>query len=488
MEVMTASKWMDSVIKEEEITRYLEAGRDFIDDVEIENLIEENRNPDPKKIRDILDQSLALQRLEPHQTAALLNVEDEDLWEEMFKTGVKVKRKVYGPRIVTFAPLYCSNLCVNSCLYCGFRKENTTEKRRRLSIDEIRKETEALVSIGHKRLIMVYGEHPTSDVDYIADTIRAVYDTKVGNGENRRVNINAAPQSIDNLEILRDVGIGTFQAFQETYHRKTYKKVHPRGIKANYQWRLYALHRALDAGVDDVGIGALFGLYDWRFEVLGLLYHAIDLEKRFDGVGPHTISFPRLEPAANTSITNNSPYKVSDRDFKRLVTVIRLSVPYTGMILTAREPAHIRHDVINVGCTQADASTRIGIGAYSEAYVAQEAERQQFMLGDTRSLDEVIRELADMGYLTSFCTAGYRCGRTGSYFMKIAKTGKVHKFCIPNAILTFKEYLLDYASEETRRVGEELIEQRMGDVPEATRPSLTQMLRAIENGERDLRF
>ncbi len=487
MQSLAVEKWVDSVVHDDEITRYLKGGEDFIDDAEIERLIEENRKPERERIRDILDRSLALQRLEPRETAALLNVEDEGLWEEMFETALSVKLKVYGPRIVTFAPLYCSNLCVNSCLYCGFRRENTAEKRRKLTIDEVRRETKALVSLGHKRLIMVYGEHPASDVNYIADTIRAVYETRVGNGEIRRVNINAAPQTVANLKLLRDVGIGTFQVFQETYHHETYKKMHPRGSKSNYRWRLYALHRALDAGVDDVAIGALFGLYDWKFEVLGLLYHAIDLEKRFDGIGPHTISFPRLEPAANAPICENSPHKVSDRDFKRLVAVIRLSVPYTGMILTAREPAHIRRDVLNVGCTQTDASTKIGIGAYSEATGIQEAERQQFMLGDTRGLDEVVREIADMGYLTSFCTAGYRCGRTGSYFMKIAKAGKVHQFCIPNAILTFKEYLLDYASEETRKVGEKLIERRMGDVPEAMRLALGQMLKAIENGERDLR-
>jgi len=482
-------EWVSEVIKEDEINCYLDGGRDFIDDDLIKRHLRENRNPDPGKIRDIIDKSLSLARLEPHETAALLNVEDDELWEEMFKTGLEIKNRVYGPRIVTFAPLYCSNLCVNSCLYCAFRKENTEEKRRRLTLDEVRRETEALVKTGHKRLIVVYGEHPLSDTDYIADTIQTIYDTKVDNGEIRRVNINAAPQTIANLKRLKDVGIGTFQVFQETYHHETYKKVHPAGtIKSNYQWRLYALHRAQEAGVDDIAIGALFGLYDWKFEVMGLLYHAIDLEEKFDGVGPHTISFPRLEPAANSPITINSSYKVSGRDFKRLVTVIRLSVPYTGMILTAREPPEIRRDVINVGCTQTDASSRIGIGAYSETYGMQVSERQQFMLGDTRSLDEVTRELAQMGYLTSFCTAGYRCGRTGSYFMNIAKKGKVREFCIPNAILTFKEYLLDYASEETRKIGENLIEQRINNIPKKIKPVLLRRLHAIENGQRDLRF
>ena len=488
MGAIATQQWADHVIKDNEIERYLEYGRDFISDDEIERLLRANRAPEPQRVRDILARSLALERLDPVETAALLNVEDEDLWQEIFETAREVKARVYGPRIVTFAPLYCSNLCVNSCLYCAFRRENAAEKRRQLTIEEVRRETEALVSIGHKRLIVVYGEHPTSDARYIAETIRAIYDTKVGRGEVRRVNINAAPMSIDDLKTLKEIGIGTYQVFQETYHHATYKKVHPRGIKANYRWRLYALHRAQEAGVDDVAIGTLFGLYDWKFEVMGLLYHTIDLEQKFGGVGPHTISFPRLEPAANTPFNVTSPYKVSDRDFKRLVAVIRVSVPYTGMIITAREPAEIRMDVINVGCTQTDASTRIGIGAYSEGTAEQESDKQQFMLGDTRELDDVIRELAEMSYLTSFCTAGYRCGRTGSYFMSIAKKGKVHHFCIPNAILTFKEYLLDYASEETRTVGEALIETRINDIPERLRPTVRERLDAIENGARDIYF
>ncbi len=488
MNTVACQEWIEAAVKEDEVAPYLESGRDFIDDDEIEHLLRENREPEPQLIRAILDRSLSFQRLEPHETAALLNVTDEDQWQEIFETAREVKNRVYGPRIVTFAPLYCSNLCVNSCLYCAFRRENTSETRRRLSIDEVRGETEALVSCGHKRLIVVYGEHPWSGIDYIAATIRAIYDTKVGNGEIRRVNINAAPQTVANYKLLKEIGIGTYQVFQETYHHATYRKLHPRGPKSNYRWRLYALHRAQEGGVDDVAIGALFGLYDWRFEVMGLLYHTIDLEEKFGGVGPHTISFPRLEPAANTPLSVNSPFKVSDRDFKRLVAVIRLSVPYTGMIITARERAEIRREVINVGCTQTDASTKIGVGAYSERYDTQDADRQQFLLGDTRSLDEVIRELAEMGYLTSFCTAGYRCGRTGSYFMSIAKKGKIHQFCIPNAILTFKEYLLDYASEETRRIGGELIGQQIENVPENVRPALRKRLKAIENGARDLRF
>ncbi len=488
---VSTTDWMRTVIKEDEITRYMEDGRDFIDEEGIEALLRSNQNPDPQRVRGIIAKSFSIERLEPEETATLLNVEDEDLWEEMFQAAGEVKRRVYDNRIVTFAPLYCSNFCVNSCLYCAFRKENTQEKRRGLTLDEVREETKALVSAGHKRLVTVYGEHPLSDASYIADTMSTIYETKVGNGEIRRINVNAAPMSMENLKLLKEVGLGTYQVFQETYHHRTYQKAHPRGIKSNYDWRLYALHRAQEAGVDDVAIGALFGLYDWKFEVMGLLYHAIDLEKHFDGIGPHTISFPRLEPAANTPIIKKAPYKVSDRDFKRLVAVIRLSVPYTGMILTAREPAEIRREVISVGCTQTDASTRIGIGAYSDKYNEQEAERQQFVLGDTRSLDEVIRELAQMGYITSFCTAGYRCGRTGKLIMHNFRCGKERPLCKLNAVLTFREYLDDYASEDTKRAGETIIQKETGEIEKenpAVVPKLKEYLHRIESGERDLYF
>ena len=298
---------------------------------------------------------------------------------------------------------------------------------------------------------------------------------------------------IDDLKMLKEVGIGTYQVFQETYHHDTYAKIHPEGtIKGNYQWRLYCHHRAQEAGVDDVALGILFGLYDWRFEVMGLLYHARDLEKHF-GIGPHTISFPRLEPAANTPFIQQTKYKVSDEEFKKLIAVIRLSVPYTGMILTAREPAHIRRDIISSGMiTQTDASTKIGIGAYSDRYTEQELERQQFELGDTRSLDEVIRELAEMGYITSFCTAGYRCGRTGDRIMTLLRTGKEAVFCKLNAVLTFREWLDDFASEETKIAGEKVIQKEIEElkekVSEKVYNKLLEYYRRIQNGERDLYF
>ncbi len=481
--------WVDSVIKQEEIDKYLINGRDFIDDDLIKEQIAENRNPEKSRIRDILAKSYSLETLKPEETAALLDVTDPELLSEMYETGLKIKHKVYGTRIVTFAPLYCANHCVNNCLYCGFRKGNTHERRRKLSLPEVALEAEALEKIGHKRLIMVYGEHPSSDADYIVDTVRTVYETKTGNGEIRRVNINAAPMEIKKLEKLHEVGIGTFQVFQETYSHDRYAQVHPSGIKSNYRWRLYALHRAMDAGIDDVGMGALFGVYDWKFEVMSLLYHTIDLENRFGGTGPHTISFPRIELASGMSIPDYDKYKVNDFDFKKLVAILRLSVPYTGMIITAREKSELRKDVINVGCTQTDASTRIGIGAYHEAESGdiQDLENQQFELGDTSTLDELVADLAEMGYLTSFCTAGYRCGRTGDAFMDVAKCGKVHAFCMPNAVLTFKEYLLDYAGEKTLEKGNILIKKEFDKLNENIKPLVRKYLDRIEKGERDLR-
>ncbi len=485
MEAAKVKEWMDSVVKPEQAQKYMRGEKDFIDEDYIEDILLTKIKPEKQEIRDIIAKAQELNRLDPEETAALLNCKDEDLWQEMYEAGLKIKQQVYGRRIVTFAPLYISNLCVNSCVYCGFRKDNRESVRKQLTMDELREEVKALIQQGHKRLIMVYGEHPSSDAGYIAETLKTVYDTKVGNGEIRRSNVNAAPMSIEDLRQLNEVGIGTFQVFQETYHHQTYKRLHPKGIKADYRWRLYAMHRAMEAEVDDVGIGALFGLYDWKFDVMGLLMHTIDLEKHFGGVGPHTISFPRMEPAVNTPYIEKNSYKVDDETFKRLVTVIRLSVPYTGMILTARENAAVRQEVIQVGCTQIDAGSNIAIGGYSENN--PDHHKQQFILGDNRNLDEAIRDMASLGYITSFCTAGYRAGRTGHIFMDIAKQGKVNHLCMPNAILTFKEYLLDYASPETMIVGEGLIEKEMQALPsDALREKVSGMLKKIEAGERDL--
>ncbi|MBN1688621.1 MAG: [FeFe] hydrogenase H-cluster radical SAM maturase HydG [Candidatus Omnitrophica bacterium] len=485
-----------SRIREEEIEKYLVDGKDFIPEGEIEEKLATHRHPDSQHVRDILAKSLSIKTLDPDETATLLHVSDPELLTEMQETALKVKKKVYDNRIVTFAPLYLGNYCVNNCLYCGFRRDNRGAKRHVLSLDEIREEVRTLAGeIGHKRLIVVYGEHPLTNIDYMTKSIRTIYEvrekTRGGVGCIRRVNVNAPPLNVDELKRLAAVGIGTYQVFQETYHKKTYDYVHPQGTyKNHYRWRLYCMHRAQEAGIDDVGIGALFGLYDWRFEVMGLLYHAWELENRF-GIGPHTVSFPRLEPAFHAPYIQDSPYRVSDEDFKKLMVVIRLSIPYTGMIITARENAAMRREAISLGITQTDASSRIGIGSYSHPESAQQEDNQQFILGDTRSLDEVIREYAQMGYISSFCTAGYRCGRTGKCIMDLLRSGQEGKFCKLNAVLTFREWLDDFAGEETKLAGEKIL---CGEIEEIRRqmpkvfPRFEEYYERVRKGERDLYF
>ncbi|MCF7893551.1 MAG: [FeFe] hydrogenase H-cluster radical SAM maturase HydG [Candidatus Omnitrophica bacterium] len=489
--------WKKNRIKEDEIKRYKKEGQgSFIDHKKIEFLLAKKRKISKKEIKDILAKSLTIEALSLEETAVLLSVEDKELLSLMEETAYKIKRNVYDNRIVTFAPLYLGNFCVNDCLYCGFRESNKNACRKVLSRDEIISDTKVLAGkIGHKRLIVVYGEHPKNDVDYIEKSIKAIYSvkekTKNGFGQIRRVNVNAPPFAIDDLKKLHEVGIGTYQVFQETYHPETYRKVHPQNtIKGNYDWRLYCMHRAFEAGIDDLGIGVLFGLYDWKFELMGLVAHAHELENKF-GVGPHTISFPRLEPADSSPYTQNSKFKVSDKDFRRLITVIRLAVPYTGMIITARETPQIREDSLTLGVTQTDASSRIGIGGYSKATQTQESNRQQFLLGDTRSLDEVVRKFSEMGFITSFCTAGYRCGRTGKCIMDLLKKGEEGKFCKLNAVLTFREWLDDFATPETKRAGELVIKKEIQEVKTRNPKIYEQFINfydRIKRGERDLYF
>ncbi|QAV33923.1 iron-only hydrogenase maturation protein HydG [Fervidobacterium changbaicum] len=465
-------------------TKEIDTEKTFIPEEEIWGLLEKTKNPDRKKVLEILDKSLNKNRLEPEEVATLLNVEDPELLEEIFHAARTLKERIYGNRIVLFAPLYIGNDCINDCVYCGFRTSNREVYRKTLTFEELRNEVKALVSKGHKRLIVVYGEHPRYSPEFIAETIRIIYETKVGNGEIRRVNVNAAPQTVEGYRIIKEAGIGTFQIFQETYHQPTYKKLHPRGPKSNYAWRLYGLDRAMLAGIDDVGIGALFGLFNWKFEVMGLIYHTIHLEERF-GVGPHTISFPRIEPAVGSEISYNPPHKVSDEDFKKLVAIIRLAVPYTGMILTAREPADLRKEVLKMGVSQIDGGSSIGIGSYSQDD-PEKVRKSQFILGDNRSLEEVIQDLLKEGYIPSFCTACYRMGRTGEHFMEFAIPGFVKRFCTPNALFTLREYLNDYASEETKKLGYELIQKELERVN--NRDLVEKYLERIDSGERDVRF
>lgn len=498
MSSQKVSDWVKNVVKQDEIDKYLDNGKDFIDEKKIWEQIKNNENPSPERIRNIIKKSLSLEPLTPEETASLIHCTDEKLWEEIYTAAQTIKKTVYDNRIVFFAPLYCSNLCVNNCAYCGFREANSEEVRRILSMDEVKRETAAVINEGHKRMIVVYGEHPQSDADYIADTIKEIYSVKLktrnGYGSIRRVNVNAAPMSIEDLKKLWKAGIGTYQVFQETYHKETYNRVHPKNtIKGNFDWRLYSLHRAMDAGIDDVAIGALFGLYDWRFEVMGLVYHAADLKEKF-GVGPHTVSFPRMTKASGSDLSTSSEYLVPDEDFKKIVAILRLAVPYAGLIITAREKHELRKEVIrDCGCTQTDASTKIGIGSYSEQNDTEVHNKEQFEICDSNDLDSMIKELAEMGFISSFCTAGYRCGRTGEKIMGLLTECVEGKFCKLNAILTFKEYLDDFASEETKKVGEKLMLKEIQEVRKIPFYKEHNLLKTFEkyyqrivNGERDV--
>ncbi len=462
---------------------------DFIDDQKLLMLLE-GPQPHPQQVRDVIAKSLSKEPLQLAETAVLLRTTDPDLVEEIFEAARRLKREVYGNRIVLFAPLYIGNYCVNDCSYCAFRRSNKQAVRRTLSPQEVVRQVEALEDKGHKRLILVFGEHPKYDARFIAETVRRVYGVQKGHGEIRRVNINAAPLDHEGFRIVKEAGIGTYQIFMESYHHATYQKVHPADtLKGDYLWRLDALNRAFEAGCDDMGIGALFGLYDWRFEVLGLVAHSLFLQEQY-GVGPHTISFPRLQPAAGVQLDQR--YLVRDDEFKRLVAILRLSVPYTGMILTARERAELRREILGFGVSQIDAGSRIEIGGYTEIGDAQVQviEKEQFQLGDLRSLDEVMCQLLEDGYLPSFCTSCYRVGRTGEHFMEYAIPGFIQRFCTPNGILTLAEYLEDYASPQTRRAGEKLIRQEMKkiDNPRILK-AVRQRLRQIrEEAQRDLYF
>jgi 2-iminoacetate synthase len=461
--------------------------KDFIDDAKIETILEESKNPDPVRVREIIDKAGEHKGLTPEETAVLLQTEDRELVEAMWAAAREIKRAIYGNRLVLFAPLYIANYCSNNCLYCGFRRDNKELNRVALTMEEITDEVKTLEREGHKRLLMLCGEHPgRSGLDYFIEAIETAYATKTEKGgEIRRINVEIAPMSVEDFKRLKAAKIGTYVLFQETYHHGTYRKMHPMGPKSDYLQRLGAMDRAQQAGIDDVGIGALFGLYDYRFEVLGLLFHAIHLDSEF-GTGPHTISVPRLEPALNAPAAIKPPMPVSDDEFKKLVAIIRMAVPYTGMILSTRETPEVRREVFELGISQISAGSRTNPGGYRKG--SNEGFRAaQFNLGDTRTLDEVIHDIALKDHIPSFCTACYRLGRTGPDFMELAKPGLIQKFCRTNAILTFKEYLEDYASPETREVGTRLIEKLVAETDKAgVQRTLKSRLKRIEKGERDL--
>lgn len=458
----------------------------FIDAAEIEELLK-TAKPDKGIVRNIIAKSLGKHRLSLAETAMLLNAGDPAMVEEIREGAAQLKRAVYGNRIVLFAPLYIGNKCTNNCQYCGFRISNKSQIRTTLNRRQIISEVEALEDQGQKRLILVFGEHPEYGPQFIADATRTVYSVKKGNGEIRRVNINAAPLDIEGFRIVKEAGIGTYQIFQETYHPEAYRFYHPSGKKRDYDYRITALDRAQEAGLDDVGIGALFGLYNWRFEVMGLIRHTNHLEACYN-VGPHTISFPRVKDAS--AVIMNERYRVSDYDFAHMVAVLRLAVPYTGMILTAREPAAVRTELMRYGVSQIDGGTRIELGAYGKAESQQQdLDKEQFKINDDRSLGEVIDELIEAGHIPSFCTACYRLGRTGEHFMEFSVPGFIKNFCSPNAMLTLAEYIEDYATPETACKGYEIIEKSLqqlnGNVNAA---EVRKRMERIKMGERDLYF
>lgn len=457
----------------------------FISEEEIWDILNHTA-ADKQQVRDIISKSLNKKRLSLQETAVLINADDPELIEEIKQGAKTLKERVYGNRIVLFAPLYVGNLCVNNCSYCGFRTSNKEQVRSTLSQQELVREVEMLEDAGQKRLILVYGEHPKYNPDFIAETVKSVYKVKKGNGEIRRVNINAAPLEIDGFKKVHDAGIGTYQIFQETYHREAYSWYHLGGVKRNYDWRLTSLDRAQEAGIDDVGIGALFGLYDWRFEVLGLLRHVNHFEAVYN-VGPHTISFPRIKKASNVNV--DPRYYVTDEEFTRLVAILRLAVPYTGMILTAREPAHIRKEVLSYGVSQIDGGTRIEMKGYSGNRKEQDINAEQFEINDDRTLNEVMEELIERGYIPSFCTACYRVGRTGEHFMEFSVPGFIKRYCTPNAMLTLAEYLEDYAPHETKEKGYKLIQNNLTNYQdERFKEKLVERLERVKQGERDLYF
>jgi 2-iminoacetate synthase len=447
----------------------------------IQQLISEQYE-DAAKIKEIISKARAAQGLELSETASLLAIESPELLAELFTTAKAVKEEIYGKRIVLFAPLYISNLCSNECLYCAFRATNKALHRRSLNQTEIAQEVTQLIEQGQKRLLLVAGESHTPDyLDYVLESIATVYNIKSKHGEIRRVNVNLAPLTTEDFKRLKTAQIGTYQLFQETYHPEVYNQVHVAGKKADYAWRLTAIDRAIEAGIDDVGIGVLFGLADWRFEILALLQHAQYLDAKF-GIGPHTISVPRLEPATGSDLASNPPHPVSDADFYKIIAILRLALPYTGIILSTRENAETRRIALELGVSQISAGSKTNPGGYSE----EDYDASQFALGDHRSIDTVVKDIAQLGYFPSFCTACYRSGRTGEKFMELAKSGKIKNMCQPNSLITFAEYLQDYATAETKKIGLELIKKELAAMPTSLRTTTENLLEKIAAGKRDL--
>ena len=457
---------------------------DFINEQKVWDILKANQITDKVKVKEVLSKAREMQGLNSSDVAILTGISDPEMIAELFNTANQVKETIYGKRLVLFAPLYISNLCSNECLYCAFRATNKDIVRNALTQEHIAKEVEVLTNQGHKRILMVAGEsYPNKGFQYILDSIRTIYSVKSDHGEVRRVNVNIAPLETDEFRQLKAEGIGTYQIFQETYHRETYKKVHLGGKKRDYNWRVWSLHRAMEAGIDDVGIGVLFGLFDYRFEILAMMQHINELEDKF-GVGPHTISVPRMEPATNSDLASHPPFPVSDLDFRKIVAILRLAVPYTGIIMSTRETAKMRSETFALGVSQISAGSRTNPGGYEEE--TEDDPSGQFSLGDHRPLDEVIHDVATMGYIPSFCTACYRLGRTGQDFMDLAKPGDIKLHCAPNGLSSFKEYLQNYASPKTVEVGNKLIHEAIAGMTGVAKQRAEKLVQRVEAGRDDV--
>jgi 2-iminoacetate synthase len=457
-----------------------------IDDSLIKKTLQNAAVVSSQDVKNILQKARELKGISFEETAALLSVSDEILLSEIFEAAKYVKTQIYGNRLVLFAPLYISNMCFNECVYCAFRASNKELKRRALTQEEIKAETLRLISQGHKRVLMVAGEsYNGKNLEYVFNSVKSIYCVKDGKNNIRRVNVNIAPLTVEEFKELKKCNIGTYQLFQEVYHKETYQKLHTGGPKKDYDFRLNAMHRALEAGINDIGIGPLLGLYDYKYEVLATLLHVKSLEKNF-GIGPHTISVPRVEPACGSPFSENPPYAVSDEDFKKIIAVLRISVPYTGIILSTRENAAMRKAAFELGISQISAGSKTNPGGYVRESDADKA--SQFSLGDHRSLEEVIDDIAKHGHIPSFCTGCYRLGRVGKDFMDLAKPGLIKRHCLPNAMFTFAEYLYDFASPRLQSEGFALIEKMMPDLPPAVRDKTKLKLEEIKAGKRDIYF
>ena len=454
----------------------------FINHEYIYKILEETKNPSNEQIKEVLNRAKNREGLDYKDIAILLQAEDEKDLKEIYSLAGEIKKDIYGKRVVVFAPLYVSDYCVNNCVYCGYKRDNKFN-RRRLTMDEVAQEVKILEQMGHKRLALELGEDPVNaPIDYVLECLDTIYKTQNNNGEIRRVNVNIAATTVENYKLLKEKGIGTYILFQETYHKPTYDKMHPKSLKGDYNYHLTAFDRAMEAGIDDVGAGVLFGLADPRFEVLGLMMHNAHLEEKF-GVGFHTISVPRLQPANGVSL-ENYPHLLDDKMFKKIVAILRIAVPFTGLILSTRETPEMRKELLKYGVSQISAGSSTGVGGYKEREEGKEV--KQFKTNDERSPIEILKELLSDGYIPSYCTACYRKGRTGDRFMSLAKSGNIKYVCEPNALMTLLEFTLDYGDEELYKKSLEIIDKEVENIEREDIKSLTKESREkMKKGQRD---